>query len=121
MRLLRGMKAEAALLIALADIGGVWPVMQAARALTELADTAVRAAVRFALLEAARNGRIVPRNADEPERDSGYIVLAMGKMGACELNYSSDIDLIVFFDAASPLIPEDAEPAPAFVRITQRV
>ena len=100
MRLLRGMKAEAALLIALADIGGVWPVMQAARALTELADTAVRAAVRFALLEAARNGRIVPRNADEPERDSGYIVLAMGKMGACELNYSSDIDLIVFFDAA---------------------
>jgi glutamate-ammonia-ligase adenylyltransferase len=121
MRLLRGMKAEAALLIALADIGGVWPVMQAARALTELADTAVRAAVRFALLEAARNGRIVPRNADEPERDSGYIVLAMGKMGACELNYSSDIDLIVFFDAASPLIADDAEPAPVFVRITQRV
>jgi len=121
MRLLRGMKAEAALLIALADIGGVWPVMQAARALTELADTAVRAAVRFALLEAARNGRIVPRHADEPERDSGYIVLAMGKMGACELNYSSDIDLIVFFDAASPLIAGDAEPAPVFVRITQRV
>jgi glutamate-ammonia-ligase adenylyltransferase len=121
MRLLRGMKAEAALLIALADIGGVWPVMQAARALTELADTAVRAAVRFALLEAARNGRIVPRHADEPERDSGYIVLAMGKMGACELNYSSDIDLIVFFDAASPLIADDAEPAPVFVRITQRV
>src|SRR6185437_11230096 len=121
MRLLRGMKAEAALLIALADIGGVWPVMQAARALTELADTAVQAAVRFALLEAARNGRIVPRHADEPERDSGYIVLAMGKMGACELNYSSDIDLIVFFDAASPLIAGDAEPAPVFVRITQRV
>ena len=38
-RLLRRMKAEAALLIALADIGGVWPVMRAARALTDLADT----------------------------------------------------------------------------------
>ncbi|MGE5147803.1 MAG: bifunctional [glutamine synthetase] adenylyltransferase/[glutamine synthetase]-adenylyl-L-tyrosine phosphorylase [Candidatus Eiseniibacteriota bacterium] len=121
MRLLRRMKAEAALLIALADIGGVWPVMQAARALTELADTAVQSAVRFALAEAARNGRVVLRDASEPERGSGYIVVAMGKMGACELNYSSDIDLIVFFDAASPLIVGDAEPAPVFVRITQRV
>ena len=35
MRLLRRMKAEAALLIALADIGGVWPVMRATRALTD--------------------------------------------------------------------------------------
>src|SRR6186997_933516 len=49
MRLLRRMKAEAALLIALADIGGVWPVMRATRALTELADTAVDAAAGFAL------------------------------------------------------------------------
>ena len=54
MRLLRRMKAEAALLIALADIGGVWPVMRATRALTELADTAVGAAVRFLLRDAAR-------------------------------------------------------------------
>ena len=34
-----------------------------------------------------------------PAAGSGYIVLAMGKMGAFELNYSSDIDLIVFYDA----------------------
>jgi glutamate-ammonia-ligase adenylyltransferase len=120
-RLLRRMKAEAALLIALADIGGVWPVMQAARALTALADTAVRASVDFALLEAARAGRVVLRDGKDPQRGSGFIVLAMGKMGAGELNYSSDIDLIVFFDEASPLIPEGAEPAPAFVRVTQRV
>jgi len=56
MRLLRTMKAEAALLIALADIGGAWPVMQATRALTDLADSAVDAAVRFVLAEAARAG-----------------------------------------------------------------
>jgi len=121
MRLLRRMKAEAALLIALADIGGVWPVMHAARALTELADTAVRSSVRFALKEAARNGRIVLADDTAPEQGSGYIVLAMGKMGAGELNYSSDIDLIVFFDPASPLIPEEGEAATAFVRITQRL
>ena len=34
----------------------------------------------------------------KPTKGSGYIVLAMGKMGAFELNYSSDIDLIVFYD-----------------------
>ncbi|MEX0753423.1 MAG: bifunctional [glutamine synthetase] adenylyltransferase/[glutamine synthetase]-adenylyl-L-tyrosine phosphorylase, partial [Xanthobacteraceae bacterium] len=49
MALLRGMKAEAALLIALADIGGAWPLPRITRALTDLADTAVRAAVRFLL------------------------------------------------------------------------
>jgi [glutamine synthetase] adenylyltransferase / [glutamine synthetase]-adenylyl-L-tyrosine phosphorylase len=121
MRLLRRMKAEAALLIALADIGGVWPVMRAARALTELADTAVDAAARFVLAEAARAGRLSPKDKAQPQIGSGYIVLAMGKMGAFELNYSSDIDLIVFYDANAPAVPKDAEPAALFVRLTQRL
>ena len=116
MRLLRRMKAEAALLIALADIGGVWPVMRATRALTDLADTAVDAAARFVLAEAARAGRLTPKDKAQPQHGSGYIVLAMGKMGAFELNYSSDIDLIVFYDPAAPALPEDAAPAALFVR-----
>src|SRR5215475_8877386 len=93
MRLLRRMKSEAALLIALADIGGVWPIMRAAHALTELADAAVNGAVRFALADAGRAGRLVLKDKGKPQTGSGYIVLAMGKMGAFELNYSSDIDL----------------------------
>ena len=105
MGLLRRMKAEAALLIALADIGGVWPVMRATRALTDLADTAVDAAVGFVLAEAARAGRLSPKDNVRPQDGSGYVVLAMGKMGAFELNYSSDIDLIVFYDAATPALP----------------
>ena len=121
MHLLRRMKAEAALLIALADIGGVWPVMRAARALTDLADTAVDAAARFVLAEAARAGRLTPKDKTQPQIGSGYIVLAMGKMGAFELNYSSDIDLIVFYDPAAPAVPKDAVPAPLFVRLTQRL
>ncbi len=121
MRLLRRMKAEAALLIALCDLGGVWAVPQTTRALTGLADTAVAAAVHFALIEAAHAGRIVLADQDEPQRGSGYFVLAMGKMGAFELNYSSDIDLIVFYRQDSPLLPKDAAPATTFVRITQRV
>ena len=42
--------------------------------------------------------KISPPSLDRPEENSGLIVLAMGKMGAGELNYSSDIDLIVLFD-----------------------
>ena len=121
MRLLRRMKSEIALLIALADIGGVWPVMRAARALTDLADTAVDAATRFVLAEATRAGRLMPKDKANPQRDSGYIVLAMGKMGAFELNYSSDIDLIVLYDPAAPALPKDAEPSTLFVRVTQRL
>ncbi len=119
MRLLRLMKAEAALLIALADIGGVWPVMRTTRTLTELADTAVASAVRFLLGDAARRGRIKPADRSRPEVGSGYIVLAMGKMGAHELNYSSDIDLIVFYDRAALAVAADEEVAALYVRITR--
>ncbi len=118
MRQLRWLKAEGALLVALADLAGVWKIMQVTCALTELADSSVRAAVRYLLSAAAREGRFAPRNAATVDEQSGYVVLAMGKMGAHELNYSSDIDLIVFFDSAAPLAPA-TEPGPFFVRMTR--
>ncbi|HWX05589.1 MAG TPA: bifunctional [glutamine synthetase] adenylyltransferase/[glutamine synthetase]-adenylyl-L-tyrosine phosphorylase [Bradyrhizobium sp.] len=119
MQRLRRMKAEAALLIALADIGGVWPVMAVTAALTELATAAVQSALRFVLRQEAARGRLKPRDPDAPEQDSGLIVLAMGKMGAGELNFSSDIDLIVFFDSKAPALVGDIEPQQFFVRVTQ--
>ena len=119
MRLLRRMKAEAALLIALADIGGVWPVMRATRALTEVADTAIVAAVRFLLREPVARGKLKPADKQAPEQGSGHIVLAMGKMGAFELNYSSDIDLIVFYDPDAPALADKDDAAAFHVRITR--
>jgi len=119
MRLLRRTKSEAALLIALCDVGGVWPVMQVTAALTDLAAASVQSALRFVLRQEAARGRLLPPNLECPEHDSGLVVLAMGKMGARELNYSSDIDLIVFFDSAAPTLAPDIEPQPFFVRVTQ--
>src|SRR5882762_2614355 len=119
MHLLRRMKAEAALMIALCDIGGVWPVMRVTAALTDLAVASVQAALRFLLRQEVARGRMTAFNHDKPEEGSGLIVLAMGKMGAGELNYSSDIDLIVFFDPATTSLVADIEPAPFFVRVTQ--
>ncbi len=119
MALLRRMKSEAALLIALCDIGGVWPVMRVTAALTDLAVASVQSALRYVLWQEAARGRLLPPNLDSPEDKSGLIVLAMGKMGAGELNYSSDIDLIVFFDSEAPALAPDVEPQTFFVRVTQ--
>jgi glutamate-ammonia-ligase adenylyltransferase len=119
MRLLRRMKSEAALLIALCDIGGVWPVMRVTAALTDVAVSSVQAALKFLLRQEAARGRIAPPNLDTPEQGCGLIVLAMGKMGAGELNYSSDIDLIVFFDPDATTLAPGIEPQPFFVRVTQ--
>src|SRR4051794_31811146 len=119
MQLLRRMKAEAALLIALCDIGGGWPVMRVTAALTDLAVASLQAALRFLLRQEVARGRMTPADPDRPEDGCGLIVLAMGKMGAGELNYSSDIDLIVFFDPAATSLVADIEPAPFFVRVTQ--
>jgi glutamate-ammonia-ligase adenylyltransferase len=113
MRVLRLFKAEIALLTALSDIGGVWPVMTAARRLSEAADAAVAAAVRFLFRQAGTKGDWL---APDPD---GYIVLAMGKHGAFELNYSSDIDLIVFYDMERVRPRPDLEVQPYLVRLTR--
>ena len=117
---LRHAKHEAALLIALADLGGVWDVVAATEALTRFADSAVRSSLRFALRAAANEGKLA-LEAESPDIEvgCGLFVLALGKHGARELNYSSDIDLIVFYDADSPAIPEGSAPGPLFVRLVK--
>ncbi|MFZ5733458.1 MAG: bifunctional [glutamine synthetase] adenylyltransferase/[glutamine synthetase]-adenylyl-L-tyrosine phosphorylase [Pseudomonadota bacterium] len=118
MRALRLMKSEAALFIALCDIGGVWPVMRVTQALTDIAGSAAQMALRYLLTQEAARDRFRPADSEKPETGSGLVVLAMGKMGAGELNYSSDIDLIVFYNLDCPLLV-DIEPQRFFVRITQ--
>ncbi len=117
---LRRAKREAALLIALADIGGVWDVVAATEALTRFADAAVRTALAFLLRKHARAGLLaLEAEASDVEDGSGVVVLALGKHGARELNYSSDIDLIVLYDPAAASIPPGTEPGPLFARMTR--
>ena len=92
---LRRAKDRTALLAALCDLGGRWPLEAVTGALTSLADAALAAALAVACAAEARRG-VLPPDAAE----AGVIALAMGKMGAGELNYSSDIDLILLFDRA---------------------
>jgi glutamate-ammonia-ligase adenylyltransferase len=95
---LRRAKRRTALLAALCDLGGVWDLMQVTGALTGLADRAVDLCVKTLVGEEIRRGKLPGALPEDGAVAGGMVVLAMGKMGAGELNYSSDIDLICLFD-----------------------
>ncbi|MGB0573104.1 MAG: bifunctional [glutamine synthetase] adenylyltransferase/[glutamine synthetase]-adenylyl-L-tyrosine phosphorylase [Alphaproteobacteria bacterium] len=95
---LRRAKRRVALLTALADLAGIWPLASVTERLSQFCGAALSAAIRHLLTAEHSRGRLQLPNPDSPETDCGYIVLGMGKLGAFELNYSSDIDLIVLYD-----------------------
>jgi len=98
MQRLRVAKRQVALAAAVAELVGAWSLEQQTRALTRFAEAALGAALRHLLRQAADRNSIALASIDEPELDSGLIVLGMGKLGGYELNYSSDIDLILLYD-----------------------
>jgi len=121
MSALRRLKLEAHFLIALSDLAGEVETATTVRRLSELAGLCTRAAVDFLLREAHFQGKLKLDDPDDPARDSGWIVLGMGKLGAHELNFSSDIDLIVFFEPEAPAVVEPLEAADMFARLTRRL
>ena len=98
MKSLRVCRRRAAFAIAFADICDLWDVVEVTRALSDFADVAVDAALASTLRQAAARGELGLADAAEPTRGCGIAILGMGKLGAHELNYSSDIDLVVIFD-----------------------
>ncbi len=113
-RRLRGLKGDAHLLAALADLGGVWGLDDTTEAITRFADASVAAALEaVARIERGR-GRLLA-SPDAPEGPvPGLFGFAMGKWGASELNYSSDIDLSLFYEPDALQISDKVEPQ-AFV------
>lgn len=97
---LRIAKQKAALLIALADISEEWPLEKVTRSLSLFAEVTVQETLLYLMRAAHKAGEIQLPSPLEAFTVPGIFVLAMGKLGAYELNYSSDIDLIVFYDAA---------------------
>lgn len=95
---LRRGKRRMALLTGLADLGGAWALARVTAALSDFADSACQAALRASVLAQIKRGKLPGMTEEDAEEAAGMVVLAMGKMGAGELNYSSDIDLICLFD-----------------------
>ncbi|MCV2864701.1 glutamine-synthetase adenylyltransferase [Defluviimonas sp. WL0075] len=118
---LRQAKARIALLSALADLGGVWTLEEVTGALTRLSDVAVSRALSALVADDIRRGKIPGAVPEDAATAAGMVSIAMGKTGAGELNYSSDIDLICLFDE-SRYAPDDVQEArAAFIRIVRRM
>jgi len=119
MTALRVAKQHASLAIALADRLGQSSVDETTQALSDFADAAIEHAVRASFVLEGRGERWLGK----PDAVQGYCVLGMGKLGGGELNYSSDIDLIVLFDPETleAQTSDRVEAGPFAVRVTRRL
>ncbi|MFN7011146.1 MAG: bifunctional [glutamine synthetase] adenylyltransferase/[glutamine synthetase]-adenylyl-L-tyrosine phosphorylase [Allorhizobium sp.] len=107
---LRVAKRKLSFVTALADLARIFDARDTTRWLSAMADACVAAAIDHLLLAGEDAGKLKLADRQAPSLGSGLIVLGMGKLGACELNYSSDIDLVVFFETEAGILvsPEDA-------------
>ena len=105
MRVLREAKMDVHLITALADLSGAWTLRETTAALSSFADAALHGALGFAAREMGLAG--------EDGAIPGYAVLALGKLGTQSLNYSSDIDLVIVWEAGRFVVPEGKEPQKA--------
>jgi glutamate-ammonia-ligase adenylyltransferase len=108
-RRLRVRRSAVALVAALADLSGLWDLDTVTRNLSDFADEAIEAALQAAFAE---------RYPDEVPR--GIAVIALGKHGSRELNYSSDVDPILIFDPQTMPIRAREEPQEAALRVARR-
>jgi glutamate-ammonia-ligase adenylyltransferase len=120
MALLRRFKHRMALLAALAELGGVWPIEAALEGMSVTADSALEQATAFLFRKARESGQLVAQT-EVTSPSPGYFVIAMGKLGAFELNYSSDVDIVVFYDADRAGLKPEIEPSTFFVRMTREL
>ena len=124
-KILRHLKADTHLLTALADLGDVWSLDHVTAALTRFADAVTCAALALVVREERDKGRLLP--AEDPKWDNergvlpGLFVLAMGKHGAGELNYSSDIDITFFCDLDRLPLKDTVDPQTFADRVARQV
>ena len=120
-RVLRELKADLHLLTAISDLGGVWDLDQVTGALTRFADAVLHAALAQAVRQEVGRGALTHVGDGEDGPAPGLFCVAMGKHGAFELNYSSDIDFSIFYAPEKLPIAEGHEPQAVAVRIANHL
>ncbi len=117
---LRIAKGRTALLAAVAETGGAWTTARATEALSDLADAALEAALDLLMRQAAEKGQLVAP-AEASAANSGLALFALGKHGGRELNYSSDIDIVAFFDPQKNVLADPEEATKTYSRMVQKL
>lgn len=120
-RVLRLAKGRTALLAAVAETGGAWTTARATEALSDLADAALEAALDFLMRQAAEKGQLALPEAEATAANSGLALFALGKHGGRELNYSSDIDIVAFFDPQKSVLADPDEATKLYSRMVQKL
>ncbi|WP_421736913.1 bifunctional [glutamine synthetase] adenylyltransferase/[glutamine synthetase]-adenylyl-L-tyrosine phosphorylase [Caulobacter sp.] len=118
---LRELKADLHLLTALCDLGGVWDLDAVTGALTRFADASLRAALAQAVRLEVDRGALTHIGDSDAGPAPGLFCIAMGKHGAFELNYSSDIDFSIFYAPEKLPVAEGVEPQGVAVRIANHL
>jgi glutamate-ammonia-ligase adenylyltransferase len=118
---LRISKRKLSFLVAMADLARIFDARETTAWLSALADAAVSAAIDHLLLAADESGKLRLKTVAAPSEGSGLIVLGMGKLGAHELNYSSDIDIVVFFEINAGIVPDPDDSTEIFGRMMRRL
>lgn len=118
---LRKLKSGIALACALADLGGWWDGAKITRTLSLFADASLQATFDFILRMANEKQQFDVDDLEQPQANCGLICLAMGKHGAYELNYSSDIDLILFYDEQAAGCVKKTDPTTFFARVARQL
>ncbi|HYD11619.1 MAG TPA: bifunctional [glutamine synthetase] adenylyltransferase/[glutamine synthetase]-adenylyl-L-tyrosine phosphorylase [Allosphingosinicella sp.] len=110
MTAVRRERSALALALGIGDLAGALDLEEVVQPLSDLADRQLDRALAAAMAE---------RTPDAPVR--GFAILALGKLGSRELNYSSDLDLIFLYDPETlPTRPRE-EAGQAALRIGQRI
>ncbi len=118
---LRIAKRRLSFIAALADLARIFTARDTTRWLSDMADASLSAAIDHLLLAAHEGGKLVLRDVAAPSEGSGLIVLGMGKLGAHELNYSSDIDAVVFFEPSAGIMKDPLDATENFGRMMRRL
>ncbi|MDG3574830.1 bifunctional [glutamine synthetase] adenylyltransferase/[glutamine synthetase]-adenylyl-L-tyrosine phosphorylase [Rhizobium sp. YJ-22] len=118
---LRIAKRKISFVTGLADLARLFDARQTTAWLSRLAEACVSAAVDHLLLAGHHTGKLRLADLATPSKGSGLIVLGMGKLGARELNYSSDIDLVVFFELSAGIVADPEESSEVFARMMRRL
>jgi glutamate-ammonia-ligase adenylyltransferase len=117
--ILRIAKGRVALLAALAETGGAWSTAQSTAALSDLADAALDASLDLLMRRAAAKGDLTP--AGGTSATCGLAIFALGKHGGRELNYSSDIDIVAFFDPAAGVLADPGEATKFYTGVVRKL
>lgn len=118
---LRIAKRRLSFLVALADLARLFTAKETTAWLSHMADASLAAAIDFLLYTTHQSGKIKLKNLSAPSEGSGLVVLGMGKLGARELNYSSDIDAVVFFEPSAGILPDPYDGTEIFGRLMRRL